>query len=172
MRQDALIGAEKALTEKTDLAAVGVTGQHQIGPRLGIVTDPLRAMGKEYRAGVWGNELLHLPDRGLFTKADHIYRYTVPRKGHLFIFQNTDAALGQLHFDLWPVAYPPFMIPLNEIHRPQLGRFPGKCISVFPLFRQVTIQQVAGDGDAIEGKARHGMDHGHTILPIGTVVKV
>ena len=59
MRQDALIGAEKALTEKTDLAAVGVTGQHQIGPRLGIVTDPLRAMGKEYRAGVWGNELLH-----------------------------------------------------------------------------------------------------------------
>lgn len=46
MRQDALIGAEKALTEKTDLAAVGVTGQHQIDPGLGVVIDPLRAMGK------------------------------------------------------------------------------------------------------------------------------
>ena len=163
---------EKSLTEKADLTAVGVPGQDQIEPGLGIVPDPLRTMGQEHRAGIGRNELLHLLKRSLFPDADEIDGCTVSHKGHLLVSQNEDAAPGQLRFDLGPVAYPPFMVPLDEIHRPQLGCLLGERVPVFPLFWQVSIQEIPGDGDAIEGKACHGPDHSHAVLTIDAVVKV
>ena len=49
VQDDVIIAAKidefQFMGDRADLAAVGVTGQHQIGPRLGIVTDPLRVAG-------------------------------------------------------------------------------------------------------------------------------
>ena len=170
--QYALIGAEQSMAKQTDLTSVGMAGQDQIYPSPCVVLDPLRMVSQKDRAGMFGDQRLHICKRGPVAAADQIQPIASASQRYLFVVQDADTALFQVSAYPRPVADTPLVVSLYEVHGAQHGCFLGEPIPVFTPLGHMSIQQIAGDSDAVEGQSLDGPYQRSAIRPIGLIMKI